>query len=174
LREILSRFRVPVILTGGPRNDSDGIAGLERGADDYLARPLSLRELVARTRAILRRKQGGGAGALPRDIKPRGYSFNGWTLDRSSRILRDETGEPIALTKGEFALLFAFLEKPQQVLTRLDLMRAVRLNLDTTDRCVDVRVWRLRRKLESRPGTPQTIETVRNLGYAFKADVKPL
>jgi two-component system, OmpR family, response regulator len=170
LGEIVTRFGVPVILIGGPLNDSDGIAGLERGADDYLARPLSLRELVARARAVLRRNQGNGAGTLPHSVKPRGYAFNGWTLDRRSRTLRDETGDPVALTKREFALLFAFLEKPQQILTRLDLMQAVRLNLDTTDRSIDVGVWRLRRKLQN----PQTIETVRNLGYAFKAVVTPL
>ncbi|MGJ4943601.1 winged helix-turn-helix domain-containing protein [Bradyrhizobium sp. HKCCYLS1011] len=174
LREILSRFHVPVILIGGSVNDSDGIAGLETGADDYLARPLSLRELVARTRAILRRKQVNGAGASPNGIKPRGYAFNGWTLDRRSRILRDGTGDPVAVTKGEFALLLAFLEKPHQTLTRLDLMQAIRLNLDSTDRSIDVRIWRLRRKLQSYPGAPPAIETVRNLGYMFKAVVKPL
>jgi two-component system OmpR family response regulator len=169
LRKIRSRFHVPVILTGGPLNDTDGIVGLECGADDYLARPLSLRELVARARAILKRKPD--VGLRPDDIKHRRYSFNGWTLDRHSRILRDETGCPVALTKGEFALLVMFLERPKRILTRLDLMQALRLNLDIADRSIDVGVMRLRRKLRNRPGAPQTIETVRGLGYIFKAAV---
>jgi two-component system OmpR family response regulator len=174
LRKIRSHFHVPVILTGGPLNDTDGIVGLECGADDYLVRPLSLRELVARARAILKRKQGNDVGLWSHNIKNRGYSFNGWTLDRRSRILRDETGDPVALTKGEFALLVIFLERPKRILARSDLMQAVRLNMDTADRSIDVRVMRLRRKLHSRPGAPQTIETVRGLGYAFKAVVEPL
>jgi DNA-binding response OmpR family regulator len=174
LRKIRSRFHVPVILTGGPLNDTDGIIGLECGADDYVARPLSLRELVARARVILKRKQGNDVGLWSRSIKHRGYSFNGWTLDRRSRILRDETGDPVALTKGEFALLIVFLERPKRILTRSNLMQAVRLNLDTADRSIDVRVMRLRRKLQGRPGGPQTIETVRGLGYTFKAVVEPL
>jgi two-component system OmpR family response regulator len=174
LRKIRSRFHVPVILTGGPLNETDGIVGLECGADDYLARPLSLRELVARARAILKRKQGNDVGPWSHGIKQRGYSFNGWTLDRRSRILRDESGDPVALTKGEFALLILFLERPRRILTRSNLMQAVRLNLDNADRSIDVRVMRLRRKLQSRPGAPQTIETVRGLGYAFKAVVEPL
>ncbi|WFU75090.1 winged helix-turn-helix domain-containing protein [Bradyrhizobium sp. CB2312] len=144
-------------------DEGNGIAGLERGADDYLARPLSLRELVARTRAILS-NQPNVAGASPHGVKPRGYSFNGWTLERRSRIMRDETGDPVALTKSEFALLFAFLEKPQEIVSRLDLMQAVRLNLDTMDRSIDVSICRLRRKLQNSPGAPEAIETVRNLG----------
>jgi two-component system OmpR family response regulator len=173
LRKIHSLHHVPVILTGGRQNDIDGIVGLESCADGYLSKPLSLRELVARARAILRRKQGNDVGLSPRSITYRGYSFNGWTLDRRSRILRDETGDPLALTKSEFALLIAFLEKPQQTLTRLDLMQALRLNLDTADRSIDVTVMRLRRKLQSRPRALQTIETVRGIGYSFEAVVEP-
>jgi two-component system, OmpR family, response regulator len=78
------------------------------------------------------------------------------------------------LTKGEFALRIAFLEKPQQTLTRLDLMQALRLNLDTADRNIDVSVLRLRRKLQSHPGASQTIETVRGVGYNFNAIVEAL
>jgi two-component system, OmpR family, response regulator len=173
LRKIHSLHHVPVILTGGRQNDTDGIVGLESGADDYLSKPMSLRELIARVRAILRRKQGSDVGPSPRGVTYRGYSFNGWTLDRRSRILRDETGDPLALTKGQFALLIAFLEKPQQALTRLDLMQAVRLSLDTADRSIDVTVLRLRRKLQSRPRALPTIETVRGIGYSFEAVVKP-
>jgi two-component system, OmpR family, response regulator len=174
LRKIHSLHHVPVILTGARPNDIDGILGLERGADDYLSKPLSPRELIARARAILRRKQSNDVGPSPHTIKHRRYSFNGWTLDRHSRTLRDETGNSLALTKGEFSLLIAFLEKPQQTLTRLDLMQAVRVSLDTTDRSIDVTVMRLRRKLQSHPGAPQTIETVRGVGYNFNAIVEPL
>jgi DNA-binding response OmpR family regulator len=78
------------------------------------------------------------------------------------------------LTKGEFALLVVFLERPKRILARSNLMQAARLNLDNADRSIDVRVMRLRRKLQSRSGAPQTIETVRGLGYAFKAVVEPL
>jgi two-component system, OmpR family, response regulator len=174
LRKIHSLHRVPVILTGGRPNDIDGVLGLESGADDYLSKPLSLRELIARARAILRRKQRNDVGPSPYVIKRRRYSFNGWTLDRHSRTLRDETGTPLALTKGEFSLLIAFLEKPQQTLTRLELMQAGRLNLNTADRSVDVMVMRLRRKLESHPRAAQTIETVRGVGYNFNAIVELL
>jgi two-component system, OmpR family, response regulator len=173
LRKIHCLFHVPVILTGGRHDDDDGIVGLESGADDYLQKPLSLRELVARARTILRRKQGSCVGPSSHVIEHRGYAFNGWTLDRRCRILRDETGDQLALTKSEFSLLIAFLEKPQQTLTRMELMKAVRLNLDITDRSIDVTIMRLRRKLQNRPGVRQVIETVRSVGYNFTAAVQP-
>jgi two-component system, OmpR family, response regulator len=172
LRKTHSLFHVPVIVTGNHRDDADGVLGLENGADDYLAKPLSLRELVARTRAVLRRKTGDKAGLSPGALH-RGYSFEGWTLDRHCRTLHDRRGEVLTLTKSEFSLLVAFLENPQQALTREDLMQAASLNLETYDRSIDVRVLRLRRKLQKHPHPLQAIETVRGVGYNFAIDVTP-
>jgi two-component system, OmpR family, response regulator len=173
LRKTHSLFHVPIIVTGNRRSDADGVLGLENGADDYLAKPLSLRELVARTRAVLRRKKVDEAGVSQRGAPQRGYTFDGWTLDRRLRTLRDRQGEALALTKSEFSLLIAFVENPQQSLSRTVLMQAVRLNLDTYDRTIDVRVLRLRRKLERHPRPLQAIETVRGIGYTFAIDVTP-
>jgi two-component system, OmpR family, response regulator len=174
LRSIHHRFGVPVILTGHERSsDADAIIGLESGADDYVVKPLSLRELVARTRAILRRKQAGDGWQARPGVQHRRYTFNGWTLDRRSRTLRDETGETVALTKKEFALLLAFVERPQEILTRGYLMQAVRVHMDTAHRSIDVIVARLRRKLQNRPDAPETILTARAAGYSFAAVVTP-
>jgi two-component system, OmpR family, response regulator len=173
LRRIRSRFQVPVILTGDRGSTADGVIGLESGADDYLSKPLSLRELVARTRGIMRRRQDIDAGLARPGIQHRGYIFNGWTLDRRSRVLRDEKGEPVALTRGEIALLIAFLEQPGQILTRAYLLQALRLNPDSTDRSIDVTVARLRRKLRNFADAPETIATVRAAGYSLNAVVIP-
>jgi two-component system OmpR family response regulator len=172
LRKLRDEFHVPVILTGGSPNDTEGIVGLESGADDYLVKPVSLRELVARARAILRRKPGNVAGPPPRGLQCRGYVFNGWTLDRRVRVLRDETGEPLALTKSEFSLLTAFLEKPGIILTRVQLLHAVHLHPNIADRSIDVTVARLRRKLQNRQDAPSVIETARAIGYSLNAAVE--
>jgi two-component system OmpR family response regulator len=173
LREIRSYSDVPVIITTGHRPDEiDRIVGLELGADDYIIKPFSLRELLARVRAVLRRQEMGRA-ARARDPERGGYRFNGWTLERRGRKLLDAKSSPVALSKGEYALLLAFLEAPQRPLTREHLLQATRVHEDIFDRSIDVQVLRLRRKLETDPSAPRIIQTERGVGYVFALPVEP-
>jgi two-component system, OmpR family, response regulator len=173
LRETRSHSDVPVIIMTGHRLDkSDCVVGLELGADDYVVKPFSLRELLARVRAILRRQEMGRAARV-RDPERGGYRFDGWQLERRGRRLVDSQGLPVALSKGEYALLLAFLEAPQRSLTRDHLLHATRIHEDIFDRSVDAQVLRLRRKLERDPRTPRTIKTVRGVGYEFTLPVEP-
>jgi two-component system, OmpR family, response regulator len=173
LREIRSYSDVPVIITTGHRPDEiDRIVGLELGADDYIIKPFSLRELLARVRAVLRRQEMGRA-ARARDPERGGYRFNGWTLERRGRKLLDANSSPVALSKGEYALLLAFLEAPQRPLTREHLLQATRVHEDIFDRSIDVQVLRLRRKLETDPSAPRIIQTERGVGYVFALPVEP-
>jgi two-component system OmpR family response regulator len=173
LREIRSQSDVPVIITTGHRIDEiDRIVGLELGADDYIAKPFSLRELLARVRAVLRRQEMGRV-ARARDPERGGYRFEGWLLERRGRKLLDPMGAPVLLSKGEYALLLAFLETPQRPLSREQLLQATRVHEDIFDRSIDVQVLRLRRKLEVDPGAPRTIQTERGVGYVFAIPVEP-
>ena len=173
LREIRSHSDVPIIITTGHRRDEiDRVVGLELGADDYIAKPFSLRELLARVRAVLRRHEMGRA-ARAHDPERGGYRFDGWRLERRSRSLFDPEGNPVSLTKGEYGLLFAFLEAPQRPLTREHLLQATRVHEDIFDRSIDVQVLRLRRKLETDPSAPRVIQTERGVGYIFALAVEP-
>ncbi|MBW7975112.1 response regulator [Bradyrhizobium sp. BR 10289] len=173
LREIRSHSDVPVIITTGHRPDEiDRIVGLELGADDYIIKPFSLRELLARVRAVLRRQEMGRA-ARARDPERGGYRFNGWKLERRGRKLIDPNEAPVPLSKGEYALLLAFLEAPQRPLTREHLLQATRIHEDIFDRSIDVQVLRLRRKLETDPSAPRVIQTERGVGYIFAVPVDP-
>jgi DNA-binding response OmpR family regulator len=141
LREIRSRSDVPIIITTGDRRDEiDRVVGLELGADDYVTKPFSLRELLARIRAVLRRQEAGRA-ALQRDDPDRGrYKFGGWQLDRRTRRLTDPNGTEVALTKGEYALLTALLDAPQRPLSREHLLQSTRVHEDIFDRSIDVQI----------------------------------
>jgi len=174
LREIRSRSDIPVIIATGHRRDEiDRVVGLELGADDYVTKPFSLRELLARVRAVLRRREAGRN--LPQRDPARGRCrFGGWQLDRRSRRLTDPEGTPVALTKGEYALLLAFLEAPQRPLTREHLLQATRVHEDIFDRSIDVQILRLRRKLEPDPNAPRVIQTERGIGYVFALSVEQL
>jgi two-component system, OmpR family, response regulator len=174
LREIRYRSDIPVIVTTGHRRDEvDRVVALELGADDYVTKPFSLRELLARIRAVLRRR---GAGRVAPECNPeRGcFGFGGWQLDRRTRRLTDPNGSPVCLTKGEYALLVAFLEAPQRPLTREHLLHATRVHEDVFDRSIDVQVLRLRRKLEADPGAPRIVQTERGVGYVFALPVERL
>ncbi len=156
-----------VIMLSVMGTDIDRIVGLEMGADDYLAKPCNPRELLARIRAVLRRKEERGTGT-PESPALR---FAGWRLDPAARSLTDPDGAPVTLTSGEFRLLLAFAERPRRVLTRdmlLDL--AWRNDGDSFDRVIDVQISRLRRKL-ARPGEEELIRTLRNEGYLFSPSV---
>ncbi|MEJ0092441.1 MAG: response regulator [Methylocella sp.] len=172
LSEIRSHSDVPVIIVTGYRSDEvDRVVGLELGADDYLTKPFGLRELLARIRAVLRRREGGHATS--QRAEERGCcQFCGWQLDRQERRLTDPDGDPVALTKVEYALLTAFLETPQQPLSRDYLIQATRVHEDLFDRSIDVQVRRLRRKLEIDPRAPQVIRTERGIGYMFTPAVE--
>ena len=173
LREIRSQSDVPVIITTGHKPDEiDRIVGLELGADDYVIKPFSLRELLARVRAVLRRQEMGRV-ARARDPERGGYCFNGWKLERRVRKLIDANGAPVPLSKGDYALLLAFLEAPQRPLTREQLLQATRVHEDVFDRSIDVQVLRLRRKLETDPSAPRVIQTERGVGYVFAMPVEP-
>src|ERR1700687_539512 len=165
LREIRSHSDVPVIITTGHRPDEiDRIVGLELGADDYIVKPFSLRELLARVRAVLRRQEMGRI-ARTRDPERGGYRFGGWQLERRGRRLLDPHGAQVCLSKGEYALLLAFLEAPPRPLTRGQLVQANRVYEDIFDRSIDVQVLRLRRRLEADPTAPRMILTERGVGY---------
>ena len=172
LRELRSSSDVPVIVVTGHRRDEiDRVVGLELGADDYVTKPFNLRELLARVRAVLRRLDR--AGAVPsRDHERGGYQFSGWRLSLRTRRLTAPTGDEVALTKGEYALLVAFLEAPERPLSREHLLQATRVHEDVFDRSIDVQILRLRRKLEQDPSTPQFIQTERGVGYMFARTVE--
>jgi two-component system, OmpR family, response regulator len=174
LREIRTRSDIPVIITTGDRRDEiDRVVGLELGADDYVTKPFSLRELLARIRAVLRRQEAGRA-ASPRDVERGRYRFGGWQLDPRTRRLTDPDGTEVPLTKGEYALLTAFLDGPQRPLSREQLLQATRVHEDIFDRSIDVQILRLRRKLEADPSAPQIIRTERGVGYVFTLPVERL
>lgn len=177
LREIRSRFDVPVIIiTGHRRDEIDRVVGLELGADDYICKPFGLRELLARVRAVLRRwdnRQGASSGTL-RGSDSATYRFAGWTLDQRKRQLSSPSGEQVILTKSEYSLLVAFLIAPGRPLSREHLLQATRMHEDIFDRSIDVQVLRLRRKLEIDPSTPRVIQTERGVGYRFSIPVEKL
>jgi two-component system, OmpR family, response regulator len=174
LREIRARSDVPVIITTGHRRDEiDRVVGLELGADDYITKPFGLRELLARIRAVLRRREAGQVTAR-RDSERGRCRFAGWQLDRQTRKLTNPDEVPVALTKGEYALLIAFLDAPQRPLSREHLLQATRIHEDVFDRSIDVQVLRLRRKLEVDLSAPSFIRTERGVGYVFVPPVETL
>ena len=171
LRSIRSKSDIPVIMTGHRPDEIDRVVGLELGADDYIVKPFSPRELLARARAILRRR-GMASAARIGDSDPGGYKFGGWRLERRRRRVVTADGTPVSLSRGEHALLVAFLEAPQRPLTRQHLLQATRLHEDIFDRSIDVQVLRLRRKLEIDPNAPRMIQTERGIGYVFALPVE--
>jgi two-component system OmpR family response regulator len=159
----------PIIMLSAMGEDTDRIVGLELGADDYLPKPCNPRELLARVRAVLRRAElrgaGGSGGAA--------CEFAGWRLDLMRRELRSPDGVVVNLSSGEFSLLRAFVERPQRVLTRDQLLDFARgPDSDAFDRAIDVQISRLRRKLDDGAAGQDLIRTVRNEGYMFSAKVR--
>ena len=174
LREVRSRSDIPVIITTGHRcNEIDRVVGLELGADDYVTKPFGVHELVARIRAVLRGREAGRI-ASQRETEQGRCRFGGWQLDRRVRRLTDPSGTAVTLTKGEYALLVAFLDAPQRPLTREHLLQATRIHEDVFDRSIDVQILRLRRKLETDPSAPRIIQTERGVGYFFTLPVERL
>jgi two-component system OmpR family response regulator len=171
IRDLRPRSDVPIIvLTGARREEVDRVIGLELGADDYVLKPFSPRELLARIRAVLRRAEIRDA-LHDKNEKRTLYRFGDWVLNLRTRQLTAPGGEPVALTHGEFSLLAAFLQSPQRVLSREQLLAATRMHEDIFDRSVDAQILRLRRKLEVDPSHPALIRTERGAGYIFAASV---
>ena len=173
LRRLGSPPEAPVIIiTGHRREEADRVVGLELGADDYVTKPFSLRELLARIRAVLRRREAAARRPVGRARRVR-YRFAGWELDMRTRRLKSPAEEVLTLTAGEFNLLVAFLRSPQQVLSREQLLAGSRLHDEEVfDRSIDVQILRLRRKLEANPSEPKLIVTERGAGYMFSAAVQ--
>lgn len=167
-RRLSARVGPAIIMLSAMGEDSDRIVGLEVGADDYLPKPCNPRELLARIRAVLRRRQdpGGEAAGVIAD-------FAGWSLDLVRRELTSPDGVLISLSDGEFSLLRVFVERPQQPLTREELLEHARgRETDSYDRSIDVQISRLRRKLDGAVRShEELIRTVRNEGYMFTPKV---
>jgi two-component system OmpR family response regulator len=170
LRDIKAISDVPVIIITGHRcEEIDRAIALELGADDYVCKPLALRELLARIRAVLRRRP---LRAGVRQSAPGLDRFGMWQLDRRTKRVTGPNGSPVALTKREYNLLVAFLDAPQRPLTREHLLQATRIHEDISDRSIDVQVLRLRRKFETNSETPRIITTERGVGYVFALPVE--
>ena len=171
-RELRVDSDVPIIMLTGRKEEADRVMGLELGADDYLTKPFSPRELLARIRALLRRSRTHEtvADSLARI---RAYRFAGWELNVRRRRLISRQGQTIPITNSEFNLLVAFLAAPQRVLSREHLLNASRLHNDEVyDRSIDVQVGRLRKKIAPEDGQAQLIRTERGVGYVFTATVE--
>ena len=171
-RDLRARSSVPILMLTAMGDETDRIVGLEMGADDYIAKPFNPRELLARVRAILRRTSTAAVTGRPAGA-PRRMRFAGWSLDLGRRRLEAPDGLIVDLTTGEYELLIAFVERPQRVLTRNQLLDLAR-GRDATpfDRSIDVQVSRIRRKIEADPKAPEMIVTVRGDGYMFTPEVE--
>jgi DNA-binding response OmpR family regulator len=171
-RSLRERSAVPIVMLTGIREEADRVMGLELGADDYLTKPFSPRELLARIRTVLRRTKGAAADP-GREREIRAYRFAQFELNMRTRRLKNSDGNQIALTNGEFNLLAALLAAPERILTRDQLLEASRVyDNEVYDRAIDIQVLRLRRKIERDPSQPQFIVTERGMGYIFSAPVQ--
>jgi len=177
-RQIRQRSEVPVIMLTGKGELIDRVVGLEAGADDYIAKPFHLREVLARIRTVMRRTHPQ-PGSAPPQGSPSGANtgetlvFQDWRFDLLKRELRRPDGDLVPLTAGEFDLLHVLASNPNRVLNRDYLMNLVKgREWAAFDRAIDTQVARLRRKVEPDPQNPQLIKTVRGAGYIFAASVK--
>jgi two-component system, OmpR family, response regulator len=172
-RTLRDKSAIPIIMITGIRDEADRIMGLELGADDYLTKPFSPRELLARIRTVLRRTRGQ-ALTEARQRELRAYRFVDFELNLRTRRLT-KRAQRVELTNGEFNLLAALLAAPQRILTRDQLLEASRVyDNEVYDRSIDVQVLRLRRKIETDPSQPQFIMTERGVGYSFNSPVEIL
>jgi two-component system, OmpR family, response regulator len=173
-RSLRERATVPIVLLTGRSEEADRVMGLELGADDYVTKPFSPRELLARVRAVLRRYQV--QATLPeRDGTRRAFRFSGWELNLRTRRLRAPDGRSVELSNGEFSLLNALCRAPQRVLSRDQLLSMSRLHeAEVHDRTIDVQIRRLRLKIEADESTPALIVTERGAGYRLACEVDTL
>ena len=173
-RSLRDQSAIPIVMLTGVKDEADRVMGLELGADDYLTKPFSPRELLARIRTVLRRTKST-ALKQARQQEVRAYRFADFELNLRTRRLKRRDGEPIELTNREFNLLAALAAAPQRILTRDQLLEASRVyDNEVYDRAIDVQVLRLRRKIEADPSQPQFILTERGVGYTFNSPVEVL
>lgn len=167
-RELRNRCKLPIIMLTARGEIADRVVGLELGADDYIVKPFDPRELVARIHTVLRRATGKEMPTTSNDE----IRFNSWTLHRATRQLTSPEQLVVPLSNAEFRLLWAFIEKPQRILSREQLLDAARgKDIDVFDRSIDLLVSRLRQKLGDDPRSPSLIKTVRGEGYLFEAQL---
>ena len=160
---------LPIVMLTGRGDETDKIVGLEVGADDYLLKPFNPRELIARIRAVLRR-YGKGTQAPVQDTSDQ-IAFGGFIVNRVERIVSKENGVEISLTNAEYRLLDFFLDRPNEVIARVDLLSEIGSDLTRyMDRTIDVLILRLRRKIEDNPSKPVHLQTRRGQGYIFVTD----
>ncbi len=178
-RDLRARRNTPLVMITGKGDPIDRVVGLELGADDYIAKPFLMREVVARVRAVLRRYQASETGA-PSDVAAtpsdgERFAFEGWLLDTQRREVRMPDGTPCELTTAEFNLLAILVRRPGRVLSRDELMDLLK-GQDWTpmDRSIDGLVARLRKKIEPASERPQLLKTVRGVGYVFAGSAKRL
>ena len=159
---------IPIIMLTAKGSETDRIAGLEAGADDYLPKPFNPKELLARIKAVLRRQNREIPGAPTQQVEV--VEFGAWMLDLSTRTLKRD-GESVALTTGEFSVLKALVQHPREPLTRDKLMNLARgREWGAMERSIDVQVSRLRRLIEDNPAQARYIQTVWGVGYVFVPD----
>src|SRR5256714_8191784 len=157
-RRLRDESEIPIIMLTGRREEADRIMGLELGADDYLTKPFSPRELLARIRTVLRRRRSEVRQGRPEGI--RAYRFDGWELNLNTRRLTAKGGKPVPLSNGEFSLLLGMLGAPNRVPTPAQPLALSRLHNDEVyNRSIDVQILRLRRKIEVDPAQPRYIRT---------------
>jgi DNA-binding response OmpR family regulator len=171
-RSLREQSAIPIVMLTGVRDEADRVMGLELGADDYLTKPFSPRELLARIRTVLRRTKSV-VSDLARQRQIRAYRFGEFELNLRTRRLKRRDGEQLVLTNGEFNLLAALLGAPERILTRDQLLEASRVyDNEVYDRAIDIQVLRLRRKIEPDPSHPRFIVTERGAGYMFCSPVE--
>jgi DNA-binding response OmpR family regulator len=171
-RRIRADSNMPIIMLTGRKEEADRVMALELGADDYLTKPFSPRELLARIRALLRRSRASEtvADGLARI---RAYRFAGWELNVRIRRLKSPQGEVIELRNAEFNLLAVFLASPQRVLSREQLLSMSHLHNDEVyERAIDTQIGRLRKRLEEHGASEEMIRTERGAGYLFTVPVE--
>lgn len=161
---------IPIVMLTGRSEEVDRVLGLELGADDYITKPFSPRELLARVRAVLRRAQGKPESRRADSLRI--YRFAGFELRTGTRKLITPAQTEVELTSGEFSLLSALVKSPRKILSRDQLLEASRMYDDVYDRSIDVQILRLRRKVETNPSEPQLIRTERGAGYYLDCDVE--
>ena len=172
IRDLKSRINVPVIMLTATASPIDRVVGLELGADDYVAKPCELRELMARIRSVLRRSTAKAPAAAEasaaRTAKDQLVRFGTKWLDLEAQALRDDEGNEHPLTASEFGLLKVFAANPKRVLSRERLLELANArDAEAFDRAVDLRIMRIRRKIEIDPAKPAVIRTIRGGGYLF-------
>ncbi len=165
-RYLRGNYQIGIIMLSAAAEVLDRIVGLEMGADDYVTKPFEPRELLARVKSVLRRAQSAAESQI--DITKNRVRFGDYSLDLETHQLIDEDDQPVSLTSMEFDLLKAFAENPNKVLNRDQLLSlSHNRDWDPFDRSIDIRITRLRRKIEAEPSKPQIIKTVRGVGYIF-------